>query len=52
MAINMKDAVQKAASLAHFGGVVLLSPAAPSYGTYKDFQERGEDFLRCVNELE
>lgn len=48
---NMKDAVQKAASLAHFGDIVLLSPAAPSYGTYKNFQERGEDFLKCVNEL-
>lgn len=52
MAKNMKDAVQKAASMATFGGVVLLSPAAPSYGIYKNFQERGEDFLKCVNELE
>ena len=52
LAKNMKDAVQKASSLAHFGDVVLLSPAAPSYGTYKNFQERGDDFLKCVNELE
>ena len=26
------------------GGVVLLSPAAPSYGDYHDFAERGRDF--------
>ena len=52
MAKNMKDAVQKASSMAYFGTVVLLSPAAPSYGIYKNFQERGEDFLKCVNELE
>lgn len=49
---NMKDAVQKAASIAGFGDVVLLSPAAPSYGVYKNFQERGADFAQCVNELE
>ena len=49
---NMKDAVQKAASLAKFGDIVLLSPAAPSYGIYKNFQERGDDFLKYVNELE
>ena len=30
------------------GGVVLLSPAAPSYGRYKSFIERGEDFARCL----
>ena len=26
------------------GGVVLLSPAAPSYGSYRDYIERGRDF--------
>ena len=26
------------------GGVVLLSPAAPSYGMFKDFEERGKAF--------
>jgi UDP-N-acetylmuramoyl-L-alanine---L-glutamate ligase len=26
------------------GGVVLLSPAAPSYGYYRDYVERGRDF--------
>lgn len=49
---NMRDAVTQAASKARFGDIVLLSPAAPSYGVYKNFQERGEAFAKCVNELE
>lgn len=28
------------------GGVMLLSPGAPSYGAYRDFVERGRDFAR------
>lgn len=52
LARNMQDAVSKAASVARFGDIVLLSPAAPSYGVYKNFQERGEAFAKCVNELE
>ena len=30
------------------GGVVLLSPAAPSYGYYRDFAERGRDFAAKI----
>jgi UDP-N-acetylmuramoyl-L-alanine---L-glutamate ligase len=40
----MDDAVAQARQLTPPGGVVLLSPAAPSYGTYRDFAERGRDF--------
>lgn len=32
-------------------GVILLSPASPSYNMYKDFQARGEDFKKCVLSL-
>ena len=49
---NMQDAVTKAASMGRFGDVILLSPAAPSYGTYKNFEERGNDFAKYVNELQ
>lgn len=52
LARNMQEAVAKAASMARFGDIVLLSPAAPSYGVYKNFQERGEDFAKLVNALE
>jgi UDP-N-acetylmuramoylalanine--D-glutamate ligase len=45
---SMRDAVDLARRLTPRGGVVLLSPAAPSYGTYRSFIERGEDFARCA----
>jgi UDP-N-acetylmuramoylalanine--D-glutamate ligase len=31
------------------GGVVLLSPAAPSFGAYRDFEERGRHFEELVH---
>jgi UDP-N-acetylmuramoylalanine--D-glutamate ligase len=43
-AASMLEAVSIARSLTPKGGVVLLSPAAPSYGRYQNFIERGEDF--------
>ncbi len=41
---SMADAVACARRVTPAGGVVLLSPAAPSYGCYRDFTERGNDF--------
>lgn len=40
----MAEAVAAARRLTPPGGVILLSPAAPSYGQYHDFIERGRDF--------
>lgn len=47
---NMADAVSKAAKMGRPGEAVVLSPAAASYGFYKDFAERGDDFARLVKE--
>ena len=41
---SMKDAIVYARQVTPPGGVVLLSPAAPSYGHYRDYIERGHDF--------
>ena len=45
---SMQDAVARARQITPAGGVVLLSPAAPSYGYYRDFAERGRDFAAKV----
>jgi UDP-N-acetylmuramoylalanine--D-glutamate ligase len=41
---TMQQAVSAARDLVGEAGVVLLSPAAPSYDTYKNFEERGGHF--------
>lgn len=44
-ASDMREAVQLAAERAGWhGGVVLLSPAAPSFNRYANFEQRGDDF--------
>jgi UDP-N-acetylmuramoylalanine--D-glutamate ligase len=40
----MEEAIAHATRVTPPGGVVLLSPAAPSYGYYRDYIERGRDF--------
>lgn len=50
-AITLEEAVQKASDIAQAGDVVLLSPGGTSYDAYKDFEARGEDFRRLVNNL-
>jgi UDP-N-acetylmuramoylalanine--D-glutamate ligase len=47
-ALDMQAAVAVAGALAREGGVVLLSPAAPSYDSYRNFEERGERFRELV----
>jgi UDP-N-acetylmuramoylalanine--D-glutamate ligase len=45
-AATMQEAVRLARSVTPMGGVILLSPAAPSYGLFKNFIERGKAFAR------
>ena len=41
---DLADAVVKARQSLPAGGVVLLSPGAPSFGPYRDYVERGRHF--------
>jgi UDP-N-acetylmuramoylalanine--D-glutamate ligase len=45
---DMEAAVAAARRLAAPDAVVLLSPAAPSYNAYRDFEERGDHFARLA----
>ncbi len=47
-ASNMADAVERAASMAHAGEVVLLSPGCASFDWYGSYSERGDDFREVV----
>jgi len=42
---------RRAAELALPGSVVLLSPAAASFGIFKNYADRGEQFIAAVNNL-
>ncbi len=45
---DMPGALRRARELAGPGDYVLLSPAAPSFGQYRDYQHRAEDFRSCI----
>lgn len=45
---DLQQAVSLAAASTQAGGVVLLSPAAPSFGRFRDYRERGEEFAKAV----
>lgn len=47
-ATSMLDAVTQARSLAAPGDYVLLSPGAPSFGIYRDYQHRADDFRSAI----
>jgi UDP-N-acetylmuramoylalanine--D-glutamate ligase len=45
---DMQSAVRRARSIARPGAVVLLSPAAPSFNAYRNFEERGRHFRELM----
>src|SRR5690606_17871890 len=48
---DLAAAVAEARARTPEGGVVLLSPAAASYGTFRSYRERGEAFAAAVRAL-
>jgi len=47
---DLPSAVRLARKLTPPGGVVLLSPAAPRHGRFRDFEHRSEIFLQAVRD--
>ena len=50
-AVDMDDALQRAAALAKPGDTVLLSPGCTSFDSYPNYGARGDDFIRAVHDL-
>ena len=52
LSVTLERAVEEAASAAQPGEIVLLSPACASYDQFRDFEHRGEEFRRLVENLQ
>ncbi len=50
LAEDLVAAVRQARRLTPAGGVVLLSPAAPSYGQFRNFEHRSEVFAQAIRD--
>lgn len=48
---SMQDAVNAAYNMAQKGETVLLSPCCASFDLFKSYEDRGEQFKRCVRNL-
>ena len=51
-AANMPEAVARARDLCRGEGTVLLSPGAPSFPHFRDFEQRGRAFVEAVRKLD
>jgi UDP-N-acetylmuramoylalanine--D-glutamate ligase len=51
LSVTLDRAVAEAATAVQPGEVVLLSPACASYDQFRDFEHRGEEFRRLVENL-
>jgi UDP-N-acetylmuramoylalanine--D-glutamate ligase len=48
---NLIEAIKISSGIAHKGDMVLLSPACASLDMFKDYEDRGEQFIDCVKGL-
>lgn len=48
---GLDEAVEEGYTWARPNGVVLLSPAAPSFGRFRDYRHRGEAFVEAMNRI-
>jgi UDP-N-acetylmuramoyl-L-alanine---L-glutamate ligase len=48
---DVTEAVERGYEWAKPDGVVLLSPAAPSFGTFRDYRHRGEAFAAAMTRV-
>ena len=48
---NLEEAVKKAKEVTKKNTICLLSPAAASYGFFKNFEERGNKYKELLKEL-
>lgn len=49
---TLQEAVELGYQMAKTGDAILLSPGCSSFDMFKDYVQRGEEFVRCVNGLE
>jgi UDP-N-acetylmuramoylalanine--D-glutamate ligase len=48
---SMKDAVRSSSQMAAKGDAVLLSPCCASFDLFQNYEDRGDQFKKCVREL-
>lgn len=48
---TMESIISTAHKLSHAGDIVLLSTGCASFGLFKDYKDRGDQFVKAVNQL-